>query len=88
MKVLYKYKVSHNIFVFFVSKCIVHTCKCLYQIFVLLNIKPRKHFKESGLILSYSVRKILTFAIQMKDEKQTTVTESNFNLEYVLKVSH
>lgn len=46
-------------------------------------------FKARELILTYlPVRKTLLSAIQIKNGKQIAVTESDFILEVVLKISH
>jgi len=68
------------------SKYMVHTWKCMYQISVLLNIESGKYFKADGLILAYlSDIKMLISAIQIKDEKRTDITESDYHLDNVLK---
>lgn len=54
-----------------------------------INRELRKYFKANRFILAYlPVIKILISAIQIKNEKQIDVTESDFHLEDVLKVSH
>lgn len=61
----------------------------VYQNFVLLNTESRKYFKASELILTYlPVRKILLSAIQIKNEKQIAVIESDFTWGVMLKISH